>query len=310
MNKKTLESLYAPFELRERDGLGGMKFKYIPSDSVIDRMNKVLDGNWSTDVLFQDIVDDSVILRVKVSVYDVESKMSFYHEGFGSSSFKRFTGGPHVGKIIDVGNAYKSALSMAIRNACSRFGCGLYLEGDLDGAAESSKEEAFSLPPVSKLLNNNVMPVFEEPSIPMPKATDVSNIPQLPSMPQLRDIKPLPVHTGGVVDTKGLGSFAPSFPTMPAPKIDVVPMSNSIPPPISDVSSFMNGGNDDSTMSNVQEAAIDGIVQMKGFESFESLASEALGIPIEKLPPKSMIKASDAREIIKYGNSRGQGRTR
>jgi recombination DNA repair RAD52 pathway protein len=62
MREDILKQLYETFQLREREGQGGMRFKYVPNEDVINRMNKIFKGDWSTEVKDKNIVDDQVIL--------------------------------------------------------------------------------------------------------------------------------------------------------------------------------------------------------------------------------------------------------
>ena len=133
MHKDTLKELYEPFELKARPGQGGKTFKYVPSNDIVDRMNKVFSGNWSTEVVEKEILDDQILIRVRVYVEDpmlVDSNRQYWQEGYASQSIARFTQGPKSGQIIDLGNSYKSAMSKAIKTAVARWGVGLYLEGE------------------------------------------------------------------------------------------------------------------------------------------------------------------------------------
>jgi len=68
MHEDTMKELYKMFKLSTRQGAGGMTFKYVPNEAVINRMNEVFKGDWSTKINFRDIVDDQVIVEVEVSV--------------------------------------------------------------------------------------------------------------------------------------------------------------------------------------------------------------------------------------------------
>ncbi len=127
MDEKILKELYETFQLKERKGQGGMTFKYVPNEDVINRMNKVFEGNWCTRIIDKDIVDDQVVVEVQVDVHDAEGKC-YTHTGFGSQQIMRYTQGQNAGKIIDIGNAYKGALAKGIVNACTRWGVGLFKE--------------------------------------------------------------------------------------------------------------------------------------------------------------------------------------
>ena len=300
MNREILDKLYASFELRERKGLGGMTFKYIPSDSIIDRMNKTFDGNWSTVVSSQEVIEDSVLLRVLVSVLDPETNAQFSHEGYGSSSFKRYKDGFNKGQIIDVGNAYKSALSMAIRNACARFGCGLYLEGDPENVenvpVDSNVPE--NLPPsnFSTQKGPAVMPT-PPPTFTTPETSKQESLPPIPA-PKQESLPPIPPLSKEPKNS-GPSNSGPAIPSIPP-----APVTGNKSPSVSE----MNFNTSEDGLSNVQEAAITALVDTKGLDYVE-LASEAFadaGLKFDKIPEMKDLKNSDAAVIIKYGNQKAR----
>jgi len=123
MEKTRIDKLLEPFELLQREGPGGRMYDYVPSDSIILRMIEAFDNNWGTEVISAEILEDHVLVQVRVSAFD--EGRTYSHDGFGSVQVARFTGGKNAGKIIDLGNLYKAAEAKAIRHACSRFGAGL-----------------------------------------------------------------------------------------------------------------------------------------------------------------------------------------
>ena len=126
MEKTIIDQLYAEFNLKERKGQGNQMFKYVTNEDITDRMNRTFAGNWSTEVMSSEIIDDQVLVRVRVMIKDPNSHEYFFHEGFGGQQIMRFASGANTGKIIDVSNNYKSALSKAIVSACARWGVGLF----------------------------------------------------------------------------------------------------------------------------------------------------------------------------------------
>lgn len=135
MHLDILKELEAPFKLKARKGVGGKIFKYVPSEDIIDRMNKVFLGNWDTEVTDAKIIEDQILMCVRVYVTDNIKGATYWQEGYASHPIARYTSGQNQGKIIDIGNAYKSAMSKAIKTACTRWGVGLYLEeGEASGA--------------------------------------------------------------------------------------------------------------------------------------------------------------------------------
>jgi len=161
MDDLVLKKLYEPFDIKTKPGSQG--YKYIKSIDVIDRMNKVFSGRWSTEVEHQELIEDTVLIRVRVSVGN-----EFSHVGYGSSSIKRFTYGDNKGKIVDLGAVFKAAEALAIRNACSRWGVGLNLEESPDEIIESSENMALNR-------NKTAASDFTIPETDIAKEVSISN---------------------------------------------------------------------------------------------------------------------------------------
>jgi len=190
MHEDILKKLYETFKLSSRQGSGGMTFKYVPNEDVINRMNSVFSGNWSTEIRDKEVIDDQVVVEVLVSATDPAEGVVYRHTGFGSQQIMRFNSGPNQGKIIDIGNAYKGALAKAIVNACTRWGVGLFKERNPYGA-------------------DNITMVAETPS-------EVAIAPILaPSIP----VPPPPPATPAVPTTA-----APAAPAAPTTAVPVMPM--------------------------------------------------------------------------------------
>ena len=186
MDERILKKLYETFDLKERKGTGGMVFRYVPNEDVINRMNTVFGGNWNTKVMDKDIIDDQVVVEVQVDIFDGDKCYS--HTGFGSQQIMRYNSGPNAGKIIDVGNAYKGALAKGIVNACTRWGVGLFKE-----------KNAYQMDNVTMVDDgdhtNNQVPVMA-PSAPRPAPAPItSGAPSMPSMPTSAQPTPQPKAT-------------------------------------------------------------------------------------------------------------------
>lgn len=284
MDKELLKKLYLPFTLKHRPGVGGIMFDFIPSEDVINRMNDVFDGKWSTRVLSQDVVEDYVLIRVKVSIKDGYSDIS--HEGFGSSQIQRFSSGPKKDQLLDIGNAYKSAESKAIKNACTRFGVGLYLKEE--DMPDLSIDE---VPVEDKTIN--IEPTIKEIPEPTnkPKVEKVMTEAELPpfvySSPPTVDQPPVENH---VVDNDI------SLPPFPG--------TESLEKNIPSVSSFSNTS-EDRCVSDVQKAALNGILAIKKVPLKELLVSsfKNSNISIDSVPDSiEQLSYKQAVAVIKYGN--------
>jgi len=223
------------------------------------------------------------VVRVRVGVYDTDNNSWFEHDGYGSSVIMRYTTGQKVGEIIDIGNAYKSAEAKAIKNACSRWGVGLYLE---DNPYEDDLPT--NMPAPSTL---SPAPVAEYP---MPRPANIgSDMPNIPSV----DVSPKGVN----VPTPPPGFTPPPFPSA---KTELKNESGPFTPPTQPVETKTNSITQEEmstgSVTDVQKVAIQGLLQLKGVE-FPALAKEALGTAT--VPSKvENLTYQEAVTIIKYGN--------
>ena len=324
MQKEILEKLYEPFELKSRIGVGNKIFKYVPSDDIVDRMNKVFMGEWSTEVVQSEVIEDQILIRVRVYVKDPSNADSktYFHEGYASQLIAKYTQGVKTGQIIDIGNTYKSAMSKAIKTAVAKWGVGLYLEkGSVnEGSGAGSwgppsiptaapeikpveQPAPMSAPVVLPTAPPIVVPVaasgFPPANAPViaPVAAPVATPVNIPSgMPNIPMDTPVPVAP--VADPLGgMPGSAPVFTddnvvvTQPAPSAGFNPPVGSIP---------SQGAVENLTA--VQKVAIENILSVHS-KSFDELAPLALqrtdNIPsdIEKL------SYQDAVKLIQYGNN-------
>jgi hypothetical protein len=328
MDERILEKLYETFQLSTRQGQGGMTFKYVPNEDVINRMNKVFGGDWSTKVNFRDTVDDQVILEVEVSVLDPGTQITHSHTGFGSQQIMRYNSGPNQGKIIDIGNAYKGALAKAIVNACTRWGVGLFKE---------SNPMADSTP-------------VEMPAVPMAPSAAPTAAPMVPETPTVA-VSPIvvepPTTVGPETPVVPPPPVAPAAPTPPAPEAPpTVETTTNFPPPMTPeqpVSASVNlqqeetpampkvppptmeappavapktatpelpmtsndTGLGEIKISDVQKVALNGLLTMNNAE-YQPLAEEAFAAnSINKaVPAREDLSYEEAVVVIKYGNEK------
>lgn len=342
MDSNMLNQLYETFNLKSRQGTGGMMFKYVPNEDVIHRMNQVFGGNWSTEVKFRDVVDDQVVMEVAVVVRDPETGEYFIHTGYGSSQIQRYKDGPNAGKIIDVGNAYKGALAKGIVNACTRWGVGLFKEHNaMDDDGEDVAPSAPSTPSVPQpkpapqpVAQPNPNPMPSVPNVPpaapapapnpepkqaapapvvMPPATPANQAPNLPPG--------IPQKVEGSMNIQQVpeNNPAPPQPAAPAPVPPAAPNSTAAPAPPTAVPNFpgpnmeapptpnlpFSSQEGNNGISDVQRVALNGILSMRNIQ-YEDLAKEAFesnGINKE-VPNKEQLSYEDAVVIIKYGNDK------
>ncbi len=174
MEKTTIDALYADFDkIEERKGLGGKTFKYLKPAPVIHRLNKVLKLNWSYEVVEREVMEDWVIAKVRMYVWNDEDehhnpgeRRQIFREAYGSATIERFTAGKNQGKMVDPGNAFKGAVSDAIKKVASTFGIGLHQLYDLDeesnGTFELGETEPVAAVPAERQEEVTQEPVVEE----------------------------------------------------------------------------------------------------------------------------------------------------
>lgn len=198
MKQVVLESLAKPFKLKERKGLAGKIFKYVASEDIVDRMNTVFKGNWNAEVIESKMIEDQLLMLVRVHVFDEERDSGYFQDGYASYPVFRFTSGDNKGKLIDIGNSYRSAMSKAIKTACSRWGVALFLE-EAEGT-QSEEIPSIDVPfdTVTETAVSNIPQAI--PSV-APPATPVtaSSISDIPFAPPVDDNIPpntnLPIET-------------------------------------------------------------------------------------------------------------------
>lgn len=293
MKDGLIDKLYEPFELREREGLGGMKFKYIPSVDIIDRMNKVFDGCWSTEITSQERMDDFVVVRISVSVLDKDSEKIFVHDGYGSSPIARYTSGKKEGQIINLGNAYKAAAADAVKNACKKWGVGLYLEEAPEEAGDPFAAPTGGGPGPSP---NVTQPMPDTTPPPFP-STEKDTRPGPPDpIPE-----PKPDVKMAVPDIPPVGDVPPDtgVPTVAIPdKVESTGPTD------------ITQGTDHDKITDVQKVAIQGLLQIKAAsfgdipekDRFLKLVTDALGRTDDLPGNVEDLSYHEAVTVIKYGN--------
>jgi hypothetical protein len=302
MNQEIIKKCYDKFELRERKGQGNQMFKYVNSKDIIHRMNTLFSGNWSSEVLFTDTVDNQVIIRVRVYITDPETGKLYYHEGFGSSQIARYTGGQNEGKIIDIGNAYKGALSKGIVNACRMWGVGLFKEegvefddDDVDVALPVSMP-ALTIPSASVVPTTSIPTVVVSAAKPEVVANTAATKPVLPSAADLPSRPTAPISRPPVAAAPVVAE--------PAPIVPAAPSTASAPP--ADLPFSTTQPETASKINDVQKVAISGILTMRKM-TYDQLATEAFadaGAPGYQYPPVEQLTYDEAVVIIKYGNNK------
>lgn len=284
------EALYRNFEnIPSRKGRGGV-YPYVRWQDVADRMNEVFGTNWSSEVLFQDIIGPNVIVRVRVTIVDQEKGIFFTQEGFG--------GAPNDANT-EAGTPFKSAYSKALKDACKKWGVGLYLDED-DDSGTSAPITTLTLPTgyMGKEVGIPPMPTpptnskIEEP------VSSVNAEPPFPSTSNDAISPPVNVNVGMPLPP-GISMGATSKVVMSTPQIPIPP---SMPQPKTGV---INTGEPE-YISDVQRAALQSILSIKG-ASYEPLAKEAFefnGLDASSVPEPDKLSYQEAVYVIKYGNDK------
>jgi hypothetical protein len=275
MDKNVLNELEKPLKTKSRRGLGGKIFNYIPSEDIVNRMNKVFNGSWNAEIKNSEIIEDQVLISVKVSVWDSEAKQIFVQEGYASHPITRYSEGKNNGKIIDVGNSYRSAMSKAIKTACSRWGVGLFIDTSNEENNEENSTNYFTEP-----YEKNS---FEKSKKPEPNFVDSSSGEKFP------DGEP-PIfgfdNNVEIVKSNSNGS-----------------KSNINFPDNTTVEVGMDDENSDiENLTSVQELAILNLCEQTN-KSFKELAKQALNIKGDFNRDVKTLSYSEAVEVIKTGNN-------
>jgi hypothetical protein len=138
MNRKRLEAPFAPEQIRQRQGDNGTMLQYIEAHAVIQRLNDVLAGNWSFEV-----VDYQV--REEISEVIVLGRLTTGHllkMQVGGARLKRDRG---HGEPLCLADDIKAAASDALKKCATLLGVGLHLyrqEGPSGERAQQSDQGA------------------------------------------------------------------------------------------------------------------------------------------------------------------------
>ena len=302
MNSEQLTSLYEKLELKSRRGRGG-EYTYIPWQDVADKMNRVFGGNWSSEVKSETVVGKGVVLRVRVTVIDTETNTTYYHEGYGGADISG----------AEVGTVYKSAYSKALRDACKKWGPGLYTDDDdytppviktkppVKGIP-SQQSAPIKVPTIVKdVVSNNVPQGI--PTVNTPKTTIPAVSVPITPMPS----KPTVVKDSAVAKV----AAATSIPGAQKPIIPVASVSvpTSLPPVSSGVSTppvYNIQETENTKINDVQMAALDGILEIKDLDPNLLIknAFESGKMDTSNIPTKEMLTYQQAVLVIKYGNEK------
>lgn len=284
--------LYAKFDnILTRKGRGG-SYPYIRWQDVADRMNEVFGHNWSSSVENEGVIGNNVVVRVKVIVTDPITNTTQWQEGYG---------GAVNDDRQEAGNPHKSAYSKALKDACKKWGVGLYMDedGEQEFGASSSSPSGFSgkaqgvVPPAAAMSPN-----VSKPAASVQRTPEMGgNIPRIPSSTPGMQMPPNVGFSGTQTMRAPVNSFNPStVPQNMGGYTDNTPLSKT--PPIN------MGGTE--YISDVQKAALNSILNIVGVD-YTTLVSDALaanGIVKEQIPGVDELTYQEAVMVVKYGNDK------
>ncbi len=320
------EALYTPFtEIDKRQGRGG-HYDYIKWRHVADRMNDVFDGRWSSKVVAETTTDTDVVVRIAVTVVDTVDSMSFTQEGYGGASIRSGE---------EPGTAQKSAYSKALKDACRKWGVGLYLDGDNDTSGDFEQHRINAIPTLPTGLGgpSPISGVSLPTPISMPGTPTMGGSPAPPPPAPSVSAPPVPTQQVPTVPNPGiptpptpLGGFSNS-PTMPSaigigmPAPISMGLSAGMAPPVSQLNmapiqqespdAIMADASPDvpGTLTEVQKMAINHMARARGAVTESDVLalvinspSVGLGRTVTSIDNLSYIEAVNVIKYIKLLN--------
>jgi len=298
MNTKQLTALYEKLELKSRRGRGG-DYPYVPWQDVADRMNKVFEGNWSSEVQSETAVGDGVVVRVRVTVKDIETNTTHYQEGYGGAAI---TG-------AEIGTIYKSAYSKALRDACKKWGPGLYTD-DYEDTTTTSKKSV-NPPSIVTQTKTSIKSSVPKTGVKIPTIKTVSS--SIPTSIQKSDVTTasisVPPQTKPVqrvvTSPNSVVSKSAIIPPTNVPK-NVIPVAGNTKTNVTTVIPSQDLNLADNKINDVQMAALDGLLELNNADvsvmikgAFEDGKLDTTVIPI-----KEELTYQQAVLVIKYGNNK------
>jgi len=300
MNKAILDALKQSLPVQERKGAGNKIFKYVASNDIVDRMNTVFMGNWSVEVITQEVIEDNVVVKVRVSVIDPnDSKcLTFHQEGYASHQIFRHSYGDKQGQVIDIGNSFRSAMSKAIKAAVARWGVGLHLDDDdsenysntAPNPADSPGPAPVAPVPV-KPVQPNTNGVTSTPTAPVaPVAPVAPTAPVVPTAPEVTNPSTPPAtENTAPVPTFGAGM----------PGVAPTPQNN-------DASNTFPQATSVEVATDVQKVAIQTTMSLHNL-TFEQLVDKVFVSGETKPASLDNLSYTEAVALISFGNRLNEG---
>jgi hypothetical protein len=278
MDKRAIGELQKTVKVAYKPGPGGKQYKYIPGDDVINRLNNAFEYEWSCEVrsYFKD--ENQVIALVSLKAGNV------VHEGFGGAEIATYASGPKQGKVIDLSNAYKSAVTNAIKKAAEQFGIGL------------TNDEALDIVDVSNDYHNTPVAAPISPPV-VNNTTPVASITSIKTVPVASPVAPAaaPVSSGPTaVSSMNLDELARAVKSAVSGTPFVAPEKK----PVNDnVVQFPKSGGDNDKATDVQVQAIIGLSRMRKVSEIEVITKAIPGTSKTSFKELSM---GEARSVIAF----------
>lgn len=135
--KAVLERPFKKTEIKKRDGGFGKMLSYVEGHAVIARLNEAFDSTWDFGIIAHTIIDDHLVVQVKLTVNLEGQYVS--KEAYGGKKLTK-TREKEVMKngvktiippgYLDLGNDFKAASTDALKKAATLFGVALDLYSD------------------------------------------------------------------------------------------------------------------------------------------------------------------------------------
>ena len=307
MHEDILKELYKTFDLKSRQGLGGKMFKFVPTSDIVDRMTKTFKGEWSTELISSEVIEDQILILVRVHIRN--EGQAHFHDGYASQLIARHTRGTNAGKIIDLGNSYKSAMSKAIKTAVAKWGAGLYLEGEESG--DTMQYPITNTPTPVGAATSADIPIT---TAPMDSSISSAPLPDIAAPVGITGPVAEPIKTKNDPIMDGTLGHPPMLPLVDQP-VDIppqkslspvnIPVPNNNPgveagfsPPID----TMAKGAIVENLTDVQKVAIETIMSVHNLKLVE-LNTKALQ-RLDNLPASlDSVNYADAVKMIQFGNN-------
>lgn len=206
--------------IQKRPGKAGMEFSYITPDFVIDNLNEGFDYRWDTEIVYQGVHENVVVVGLKLTVHDSDGN-PIAKEQFGSCEITRGLG---------VGEAFKGAASDALKKCATLIGLGLELYRDDEAPGGPPSAPQFKPPVANRPQAPAPRPPAPPPAAPRPPQAAPPAAPA-PARPATSPVPAPPRKDNPFAGGAPAALPRPSFPTSapaakPAPVAPAAPKAN------------------------------------------------------------------------------------